>query len=148
MGLDFLSQLTKILSPCPADMPSVDSNSYMHGNMRAPPPPPSGVQQFGNGAPEGYGFQYSTCQGRRKALLVGVNYFGQSGELKGCINDVHNVSNFLKERYGYRSEDMVILTDDQQQAMSIPTRQNILRAMQWLVSGAQPNDALFFHYSG
>lgn len=29
-----------------------------------------------------------------------------------------------------------------------PTRQNILEAMAWLVSGAQPNDSLFFHYSG
>lgn len=29
-----------------------------------------------------------------------------------------------------------------------PTRQNILEAMRWLVAGAQPNDSLFFHYSG
>lgn len=29
-----------------------------------------------------------------------------------------------------------------------PTKANILRAMQWLVADAQPNDALFLHYSG
>lgn len=34
------------------------------------------------------GFHYSHCTGRRKALLIGINYFGQSGELGGCINDV------------------------------------------------------------
>lgn len=34
------------------------------------------------------GFHYSHCTGRRKALLIGINYFGQSGELSGCINDV------------------------------------------------------------
>lgn len=28
------------------------------------------------------------------------------------------------------------------------TRENILRACQWLVAGAAPNDSLFFHYSG
>lgn len=106
------------------------------------------MQEFGHGAPQGYGFQYSTCQGKRKALLIGINYFGQEGELRGCINDVQNVSSFLKERYGYRAEDMVILTDDQQNPMGQPTRANILRAMQWLVQDAQPNDALFFHYSG
>lgn len=32
--------------------------------------------------------------------------------------------------------------------MEQPTASNIRRAMQWLVNGAQPNDALWFHYSG
>jgi hypothetical protein len=39
----------------------------------------------------------------------------------------------------------VILTDDAQDPRQIPTRENIMRAMQWLVSGAQKDDALFFH---
>ncbi len=113
-----------------------------------PPPPPQGHQEFGHGAPQGYHFQYSNCTGKRKALLIGINYFGQQGELRGCINDVHNVSNFLIERYNYKREDMVILTDDQQNPVMRPTRDNIIRAMQWLVAGAQRNDALFLHYSG
>ncbi|KAK9239944.1 caspase domain-containing protein [Lipomyces kononenkoae] len=110
--------------------------------------PPSGYQQFGNGAPSGYNFQYSTCQGRKKALLIGINYIGQRNQLKGCINDVKNVSNFLVQRYGYRYEDMVILSDDQMNQRSIPTKANMIDAMQWLVRNAQPNDSLFFHYSG
>jgi hypothetical protein len=40
---------------------------------------------------------------------------------------------------------MVILTDDQQDPRSMPTKDNILRAMQWLVKDAQPDDALFLH---
>ncbi|KAF4587164.1 metacaspase CasA [Ophiocordyceps camponoti-floridani] len=115
---------------------------------RAGPPPPSAPQQFGHGAPQGYTFQYSNCTGRRKALLIGINYFGQKGELRGCINDVHNVSNFLAQNYGYKREDMVILTDDQQNPVQQPTKQNMIRAMQWLVKDAQPNDSLFLHYSG
>lgn len=55
---------------------------------------------------------------------------------------------YLSENFGYKREDMVILTDDQQNAMSQPTKQNILRAMHWLVKDARPNDSLFFHYSG
>jgi len=43
---------------------------------------------------------------------------------------------------------MVILTDDQQNPMSQPTKANLLRAMHWLVKDARPNDSLFFHYSG
>ncbi|KAK9371007.1 caspase domain-containing protein [Lipomyces kononenkoae] len=110
--------------------------------------PPSGYQQFGNGAPSGYNFQYSNCQGRKKALLVGINYIGQRNQLKGCINDVNTIAAFLVERYGYKYDDMVILTDDQINPRSIPTRANMISAMQWLVRNAQPHDSLFFHYSG
>ena len=126
----------------------MSSNSYNHGNMHAPPPPPSGPQYFGHGAPQNYSFKYSACTGRRKALLIGINYFGQRGQLRGCINDVRNMSTYLVENFNYKREDMVLLTDDQQNPMSQPTKQNILRAMHWLVKDARPNDSLFFHYSG
>jgi metacaspase-1 len=129
-------------------MPTVNSNQWTHGNHNAPPPPPSQAQSFGHGAPQNYTFQYSLCTGRRKALLIGINYFGQRGQLRGCINDVKNMSNYLNGYFGYKREDMVILTDDQQNPMSQPTKANILRAMHWLVKDARPNDSLFFHYSG
>ncbi|KAJ5220255.1 hypothetical protein N7468_009459 [Penicillium chermesinum] len=113
-----------------------------------PPRPPQESQHFGPGAPSNYRFQYSTCTGRRKALLIGINYIGQPNALKGCINDVANMSTFLTERFQYRREDMVILTDDQPNPLSQPTKANILRAMHWLVQGAEPNDSLFIHFSG
>ncbi|PNP37440.1 hypothetical protein TGAMA5MH_10674 [Trichoderma gamsii] len=117
-------------------------------HARAGPPPPSAPQQFGHGAPAGYTFQYSNCTGKRKALLIGINYFGSKAELKGCINDVRNVSAFLIEKYNYKREDMVILTDDQSEPRMRPTKKNIQDAMGWLVKDAQPNDSLFLHYSG
>ena len=129
-------------------LPTVSTNAYVQGNHNAPPPPPQGLQGFGHGAPQGYGFQYSNCTGRRKALLIGINYFRQRGELRGCINDVKNLSAYLNENFGYAREDMVILTDDQKNPMSQPTRRNIIRAMHWLVKDARPHDSLFFHYSG
>jgi len=44
---------------------------------------------------------------------------------------------------------MVILMDSPQLgSRQQPTRRNIIEAMQWLVQGANPNDSLFFHYSG
>jgi hypothetical protein len=58
------------------------------------------------------------------------------------------MSTFLHDRYGYRREDMVILTDDQAHPMSQPTKANMLRAMHWLVKDARPNDSLFIHFSG
>lgn len=77
-----------------------------------------------------------------------MNYFGQDGELRGCINDVRNLTEFLTTRYGYKREDMVLLTDDQRDLKFHPTRENILSGMRWLVDGAQPNDSLFLHFSG
>lgn len=109
---------------------------------------PQGQQRFGHGAPDSYSFQYSQCTGKRKALLIGINYFGSANELKGCINDVNNVSNFLMQNYHYKREDMVILTDNQSNPILQPTKDNILRAMSWLVKDARANDSLFLHYSG
>lgn len=43
---------------------------------------------------------------------------------------------------------MVILTEDQKNPLSQPTKANILRAMHWLVKDAMPDDSLFIHFSG
>jgi len=77
-----------------------------------------------------------------------VNYIGLSVELRGCINDARNVSRFLIQNYQYREEDIVVLTDDARNPTHLPTKANMMRAMQWLVKDAQPHDSLFFHYSG
>ncbi|KAL2854989.1 caspase domain-containing protein [Aspergillus pseudoustus] len=135
-------------SPAPPQRPWGTPSHSPNPSPNLPPRPPTDFQQFGRGAPSNYRFQYSACTGRRKALLIGINYFGQPNQLQGCINDVTNVSAFLHERNGYRREDMVILTDDQTNPKSVPNKENILRAMQWLVHGAQPNDSLFIHFSG
>ncbi|KAJ9050045.1 Ca(2+)-dependent cysteine protease [Entomophthora muscae] len=85
--------------------------------------------------------------GRRKAILIGINYFGTEYELKGCINDVHNMKNFLISTYNFPVEGMVIMTDDKScPPERRPTRKNIIAAMKWLTDGARPNDSLFFHF--
>ncbi|KNE55757.1 hypothetical protein AMAG_01634 [Allomyces macrogynus ATCC 38327] len=90
--------------------------------------------------------------GRKKALLIGINYFGQQNELRGCITDVQNMYKFLTGTYGFvdSPETMVVLTDipSNRDPWKIPTKRSIVTAMQWLVAGAQPGDSLFLHYSG
>eukprot|EP00760_Papus_ankaliazontas_P002519 PhM_4_TR11060/c0_g1_i1/m.90721 len=81
-----------------------------------------------------------------KALLIGINYFGTNAELKGCINDVHSMQRFLLQS-GFEGTFRV-LTDDQQDWTSTPTKRNIIEAMRWLIDGAVDGDALFMHYSG
>jgi len=90
----------------------------------------------------------STCKGNKKAVFVGINYVGTKSELHGCWNDVKNVYNFVTQKFGFDQQNCVVLTDEQKDAQHLPTKQNILNAMNWLVNGAQPGDSLFFHYSG
>lgn len=108
--------------------------------------PPFMEQQFNSNMSQT--FNYSQCSGKRKALIIGINYIGSKNQLRGCINDANNIFTFLTQNYGYARDDIVMLTDDQHEMVRVPTRENMIRAMQWLVKGAQPNDSLFFHYSG
>jgi hypothetical protein len=84
--------------------------------------------------------------GRRKSLLIGINYTGSKNELRGCQQDIRNMVPFLESR-GFSSDprNMVILADDRSGSY-MPTGQNILAAMEWLVS--EPECSLFLHYSG
>eukprot|EP01094_Clydonella_sp_ATCC50884_P008147 TRINITY_DN1744_c0_g1_i2.p3 TRINITY_DN1744_c0_g1~~TRINITY_DN1744_c0_g1_i2.p3 ORF type:complete len:177 (+),score=33.87 TRINITY_DN1744_c0_g1_i2:163-693(+) len=89
----------------------------------------------------------ATASGNRRALLIGINYTGlDSGQLRGCINDVENMSQFLVSHFHYPPGSITVLRDDDPAKM--PTKDNILRAMNALVAGAAPGDSLFFHYSG
>ncbi|KIO15564.1 hypothetical protein M407DRAFT_34841 [Tulasnella calospora MUT 4182] len=113
--------------------------------------PPSQAQYYGpqmstpGGGQGQLNFMYSQCTGKKKALIIGINYFGSDQELGGCINDARNMRTFITRNYGYRDEDIVVLTDDAQNPAQRPTRANIIRAMEWLVRGAAANDSLFFH---
>lgn len=80
----------------------------------------------------------------KKSLLIGINYTGSQHELRGCHSDVENMAEFLSYR-GYHREDQVILRDDLQ-GPAYPSRDNMLRAMNWLISS--PGTTNFLHYSG
>lgn len=45
------------------------------------------------------------------------------------------------KNYGFREEDTISLTDDQEDPSRIPTHKNILEAMRWLVRDARPDDS-------
>ncbi|KAA1478910.1 peptidase C14 [Dentipellis sp. KUC8613] len=93
-------------------------------------------------------FAYSRCTGRRRGVCIGINYTGSRNELKGCVNDATNVWHFIVDNYHYPRDQVLFITDSTNEPRARPTRKNILRAMKWLVEGAQSDDALFFHYSG
>jgi len=85
--------------------------------------------------------------GKRKCLFIGINYTGQQGELRGCINDVNNIKSFLSSNFTIH--EMLTLTDDQKSDSSkLPTRANILAGFRWLRQGVTSGDSLILHYSG
>jgi len=86
--------------------------------------------------------------GKKYAVLIGINYFGTNSELGGCINDANNLKEFLIERCNYLPENILMLTDDNDD--NKPTKQNIKNSFDMLVDKAK-NDQfteLWLSYSG
>mmetsp|Transcript_31234 Transcript_31234/g.89544 ORF Transcript_31234/g.89544 Transcript_31234/m.89544 type:complete len:492 (+) Transcript_31234:81-1556(+) len=86
--------------------------------------------------------------GSKKALLVGINYLGSANELGGCINDVRNQMAVLIERFGFAEENIMLLTEDQDDDDKRPTGAKIREGFRWLFDGLSPGDEIFFQYSG
>ena len=107
--------------------------------------------------------------GRKKAVLIGINYKGESNQLKGCIMDTKCKSNppgqdpllifwltrffsdmyhLLVSKFSYNPSDIVMLNEKSGHRDFMPTRDNILSASNWLLSGTRPGDSLVFFFSG
>lgn len=78
---------------------------------------------------------------KTKALLIGINYRGTGAELKGCINDVIKMEKLLRSR---GCEEFMILTED----TLMPTRENILKGIEWLCNDSEKYNRVMLHYSG
>ncbi len=90
----------------------------------------------------------------KKALLVGINTYEklpfysnllgrQVTNLRGSVNDVNSMKRLLISQYGFRAEDVQVLTNSQ------ATRNAILNAFErWLIHGTREGDLAFFYFSG
>ena len=83
----------------------------------------------------------------KKAVLIGINYPGTEGELRGCVNDVKRMHRCLVDRFGFSEENITELIDTDKSKIQ-PTGKNIRQALSELVGSANPGDVLFVHYSG
>uniref|UniRef100_A0A6C0IH58 Peptidase C14 caspase domain-containing protein n=1 Tax=viral metagenome TaxID=1070528 RepID=A0A6C0IH58_9ZZZZ len=83
----------------------------------------------------------------KKSLHIGINYYETDKRLNGCVNDAHNISDFIKNNCGFRSENIRVLTDEQSSTIK-PTKNNILEALTNLLNSSTAGDLLFFTYSG
>jgi hypothetical protein len=87
--------------------------------------------------------------GTKRAVLIGINYLSdRRNRLNGCIHDVMNMRQLLLTTFQYSPDNIILLSDDQTDPTKIPTRANILAALQQAVSSTRAGDTLFIHYSG
>lgn len=83
-------------------------------------------------------------QGLIRGLFIGINYINTQYQLAGCINDAVDMQIHVSRLYPTLKQSCVI-TDNTD---TKPTKANILAAMKWLVSGLQPGQNVFMHFSG
>ncbi len=95
---------------------------------------------------EHYGRVLAQSTPRKLALLVGINQYQGASELRGCVMDVELQKHLLMSRFGFKSEDILIVSDN---SPIKPTRENILEAFEeHLIKQAQSDSVAVFHYSG
>jgi hypothetical protein len=79
----------------------------------------------------------------KRALLIGVNEYAIPGaNLRGCVNDVHNIAAALTDLYGFAESDITMLLD------GAATKAAMTQGIADLVDSAKPGDVLYLHYSG
>tara|TARA_Y100000389_G_scaffold204604_1_gene258291 strand:- start:707 stop:1522 length:816 start_codon:yes stop_codon:yes gene_type:complete len=85
------------------------------------------------------------------ALLIGINYSGQSKALNGCINDVKHLQDMLQNKMAYKEKNMIVMTDDlDKENQNYPTAQNIILALRRLIITAHQKKSkeIWIHFSG
>jgi len=83
-----------------------------------------------------------------KVLQIGINYIGTRLQLSGCINDVENLNEYLRENYDCSKTEFRLLRDDTKDQNLYPSSHNIMESFKWLTQGATEKSKLFIHYSG
>ena len=79
----------------------------------------------------------------KRALLIGINKYQIPGaDLRGCVNDVKDLSAALIEFYGFKKSDIATLLD------GAATQKAMKDGIKKLVRGAKKGDVIVLHYSG
>lgn len=151
--------------PYPSNQPNPYQPHQGYSPQPPPPPPPPGPPSSRLYQPPGPGGPFSGVpppggvmtssfrpSGRKKALLVGINYRGTPAALRGCVRDVTFVHHLLVSKFNFKAKDFVVLTDESTGIPGVrkgpPTRKVILDSIKWLVDGSRAGDSLWFSFSG
>jgi hypothetical protein len=90
--------------------------------------------------------------GPRRALIIGCDYSGKVGALRAGVSDAQQWARFFMKRCDFSEQDIRLLSDDpalyQNDVNLVATRDNIQRALQWLVARSSIGDQCFFVFCG
>lgn len=79
----------------------------------------------------------------KRALLIGINRYQVAGaDLRGCVNDVKDLSAVLVEFHGFKKSDITVLTD------LSATKKAMQKAIAALIRGSRKGDVAVLHFSG
>jgi len=79
----------------------------------------------------------------KRAFLIGINRYQIAGaDLRGCVNDVKDLSAALIGFHGFRKSDITVLTD------KAATKKAMQAGIQALVRDSKKGDVAVLHYSG
>jgi metacaspase-1 len=79
----------------------------------------------------------------KRGLLIGINRYQIDGaDLRGCVNDVKDLSAALVEFYGFSKKDITVLTD------GAATKKAMEAGIKALVRDSKKGDVAVLHYSG
>jgi metacaspase-1 len=79
----------------------------------------------------------------KRAFLVGINRYQIAGaDLRGCVNDVKDLSAALVEFHGFKKSDITIVTD------LAATKKAMQAGIKALIRDSKKGDVALVHYSG
>jgi Caspase domain len=84
-------------------------------------------------------------------LAIGINYTSLNREdlaLNGCIDDAESTLQLFEKRFGYTDYLKLVDRPDSLSLSLQPTRENIIRAIQYILNIMVDGDVLFIIYSG
>lgn len=102
--------------------------------------------------------RYSSSKTRRRALLIGIDYYDQfdrSKNLHGCVSDIDGVQDVLSRNQLVPEESILVLRGNmpeggypKPQAPISPGRDEIINAIRTITSQSSRGDFVYFHFSG
>ena len=79
----------------------------------------------------------------KRALLIGINRYQMAGaDLRGCVNDVADLSAAIIEFHGFKKGDITVLSD------GAATKKAIQAGIKALIGASKKGDVALLHYSG
>ncbi|MEM2884969.1 MAG: caspase family protein, partial [Thermoproteota archaeon] len=83
----------------------------------------------------------------RWAVVIGISdYYGTANDIEYADDDALDVLEALIEVYGYDRKNVLLLVSDYK--VNNATREDIVKAIDWLKENAGKNSEVFFFYSG